>query len=501
MQIPSNGVRVRMYRIGHGDSFLIGIPRKTGDTPYFILIDCGYKPGSQNFLPHKNVKKVIDQIATDTNKSIDLVIITHEHQDHLNGFWKKTNPFFKDFDIKETWLAWTESPTDKLAKKIRKKHKDQLLGLVEGRRLLGLSLDAENPTLRMIDNLLGLEFGGEKEEAFNYKLLSAAAKDPSKSRNKQSLKFVKDKAQKNKGVKYLNPGEYVELEETDGFGAYVLAPPRREKLLLDEDPIGDEAFPSQNGHHLSFNAAVSNSNDQASPFRREYRVEKKHAFGHGFFKEWYGVDKHVDEDSDNLEVPSNASWRRIDDEWLYSAENLALKMNRGTNNTSLVLAFELPKSKKILLFAADAQRGNWISWDDNEWKRDNEKVTAKDILRRTVLYKVGHHASHNATLNGDINDNYPNLGWMAQGDFSQEFTAMITAVNKWAMTKNDPPWRHPLPSIKKALMEKAQGRVFQTDENEVKRPDGIEVSDSEWQKFLDRTDFNDLYFDLDIIDD
>ena len=114
---------------------------------------------------------------------------------------------------------------------------------------------------------------------------------------------------------------------------------------------------------------------------------------------------------------------------------------------------------------------------------------------------MGHHASHNATLNGNLNDTYPNLGWMAQGKYAQEFTAMITAVNEWAMTKNSPPWRHPLPSIKKALLEKAQGRVFQTDENEVKRMDNVNVSDAEWQKFLDRTEFNDLYFDLDIIDE
>ncbi len=41
---------------------------------------------------------------------------------------------------------------------------------------------------------------------------------------------------------------------------------------------------------------------------------------------------------------------------------------------------------------------------------------------------------------------------------------MITAVNEWALTKNNPPRRHPLPSIRKALEEKASGRVFQTDQ-------------------------------------
>ena len=119
-------------------------------------------------------------------------------------------------------------------------------------------------------------------------------------------------------------------------------------------------------------------------------------------------------------------------------------------------------------------------------------------MGRTVLYKVGHHASHNATLNGSFDDKYPNLGWMAQGVFAKEFTAMIPAVKPWAKTKK---WRHPLPSFKSALGEKAQGRVFQTNEDKVIKPNDIDISDSEWDRFLDRTEFNDLYFDLDIIDE
>lgn len=102
--------------------------------------------------------------------------------------------------------------------------------------------------------------------------------------------------------------------------------------------------------------------------------------------------------SDNLrredEVWDNAAFRRIDNEWLYSAEKLAIDMNDFTNNSSLVLAFELGRGGKVLLFAADAQRGNWISWANKPWKDGRRTVTAQDLLGRTVLYKVGHHGSH-----------------------------------------------------------------------------------------------------------
>jgi hypothetical protein len=69
-----------------------------------------------------------------------------------------------------------------------------------------------------------------------------------------------------------------------------------------------------------------------------------------------------------------------------------------------VLAFELGKGGKVLLFAADAQRGNWISWKDGD-----QTITATDLLDRTVVYKVGHHGSHNATLNGKVTPTSP--GW------------------------------------------------------------------------------------------
>ena len=52
----------------------------------------------------------------------------------------------------------------------------------------------------------------------------------------------------------------------------------------------------------------------------------------------------------------------------------------------------------MLLFAADAQVGNWLSWQDLEWSRNGKKIRGPDLLKQTVLYKVGHRGSHNATL-------------------------------------------------------------------------------------------------------
>ena len=58
-----------------------------------------------------------------------------------------------------------------------------------------------------------------------------------------------------------------------------------------------------------------------------------------------------------------------------------------------MLAIELMATQRVLLFAADAQVGNWLSWHEGGWSEVNglgrgETLTAEDLLRRTVLYKV-----------------------------------------------------------------------------------------------------------------
>ena len=235
------------------------------------------------------------------------------------------------------------------------------------------------------------------------------------------------------------------------------------------------------------------------PFAGQYGLTAEAAKLEPFFQTYYGRENDGLETPEGREALTNPPWRRIDDEWLYSAENLALKLNTGINNTSLVLAFELPKTKKVLLFPGDAQRGNWISWKDCEWQDGNQTITARELLGRTVLYKVGHHGSHNATLAGKASDPNANLAWLGVGAFGGEFSALIPAVNQWALEKNNPPWVHPLPAIKKALEQKAQGRVLQMDAlSGPKKP--AETTDAAWNAFVKYLEWNELFIDV-VIED
>jgi hypothetical protein len=101
-----------------------------------------------------------------------------------------------------------------------------------------------------------------------------------------------------------------------------------------------------------------------------------------FYKEFYGFDGESSE--------HGPAWRRINTDWLQAAESLALQQVSIINNTSLVLAIELTESGKVLLFAADAEEENWKTWEARDLSLDK-------LLANTVLYKVGHHGSINAT--------------------------------------------------------------------------------------------------------
>src|SRR5262249_2518171 len=156
-------------------------------------------------------------------------------------------------------------------------------------------------------------------------------------------------------------------------------------------------------------------------------------------------------------------YRRIDDQWLRAVTELAAKLDDFRNNTSLALAIERVGDGRVLLFPADAQEGNWLSWHDPgmQWNvKDTDgkttSVVASELLQRTVFYKVGHHASHNATAKAK--------GLEIMRKNSKELTAFIP-VDRAVALKRSPPgsWRMPAVALFRELLEACQGRVVRAD--------------------------------------
>lgn len=565
MKAPSSGVTVRMYRQGHGDCFLLAFPGKSGAQrrPVYVLIDCGYKPKSE--IEDQKIDTIIADIAKATNGFIDVVVVTHEHQDHVNGFLarKRTGNKKRAFDqirVGQVWLAWTEDGSDRFANKLRDRFNDTLVALAfANRSLRALNATAANrERAERLQELLDLEVGedgGSETVIADLESLRDAAPDldaaslaglaldgvedrlrqrPSLGplaatikgiTNKRAIKYLRDKSEKS--PKFLRPdrGPY-DLPDVDGLRVFALGPPRSTKLLLDLDPRHDEEFhlaatdalalDGQSRSLLAAFASGDSSPAERSPFPNRYVLDRDAVLGQPaplqsldqrmedlhsaalsseeFYRAAYGGEQ---QDAPVPAGPDDESWRRIDNDWYSPVEALALRLNDEVNNTSLVLAFELPRSKRVLLFTGDAQRGNWISWAKLDWQVDGKTVSARELLSRCVFYKVGHHGSHNATLDGAADDSHPNLAWMAQDELEDDFVAMIPANTAWATTKSRP-WQHPLPAIEAALQEKARGRVFRSDRARIEKPD--ELSTNEWRAFRRRTVEKKLYFEYAVLD-
>ena len=480
-----------MYRIGHGDCFLIAFAGT--DKPSYVLIDCGYKPGSQDkIVPATDVKDIGADIIATTRGFVDLAIVTHEHQDHVNGF-KPAN--FPGLKVGKVWFAWTENPKDDVANELRKKFKDRLLGLIDAHASLAAA--GKGDAAVGVNWYLELELGEDASEFNGLQHAASGGRDPAKSVNKAAMKFLRDCAPGD--PEYLYPHDKPrKVPGAEGARAFVLGPPRDMDKIDDLDPVGEESFGDEDGGHgMGVGTAAAAVGAPNSPFQRRHALPMDEVFTHEdfgeFFCTYYGeANSIVGEAADGEDVPTNAAWRRMNADDAMDAGALALAMNNATNNTSLVLAFELSKGGKVLLFVGDAQAGNWRSWSEAAIDDGGNKVTAKDLLARTVLYKVGHHCSHNATLKGKLDFDYANLAWMAQGGNAGEFVAMITSVEAWAHQKPKPDWNHPMPQIKKALVEKAGGRVLQTDTS----LNSLVPGAAGWQSFLDRVKETPLYFDV-----
>ena len=196
-----------------------------------------------------------------------------------------------------------------------------------------------------------------------------------------------DYLKREKDPRYLKPGDGVDLPGQ--VKVRVLGPPTQEKWLKQMNPDAPGQIYAQGlplGPEVAFAAAalgdtshlaegVDDAAERSQPFAASYRVPQEHAAAKTLYDRYFDADE---------------EWARIDDEWLSAAEDLALSLDRVVNNTSLVLAIELPKGR-VLLFPGDAQVGNWRSWCE-------DSPEAEELLGRVVLYKVGHHGSENATL-------------------------------------------------------------------------------------------------------
>ena len=476
--------RVRMYRQGLGDCFLLTFPSQ--DRAFYMLIDCGVVLGTPN--PKGIMQSVVDDIAKTTGNHLDLVVATHEHWDHLSGFLQARD-LFDTIRIDRVWLGWTENPADPLAKRLQSERRTAEQALRMAAVHLGLAGDSE--TANRVNSIL--EFFGAA----------------SSGTTGDALDYIKKRASGK--PKYCKPGDApIELPEVPGVRFWILGPPRDERLIKKSNPsqgaaYGLDAGPggSQSFFIAGVAAGMGASGDSlledsvTNPFDEMYsiplvRAQQMSFFDHHYFGDVTDGSVREKVDRDIAEV-RNQSWRRIDAAWLGVSETMALQLDSATNNTSLVIAIELIDTGEILLFPGDAQAGNWMSWQDLRWEASPEEgrktITGPDLLARTTFYKVGHHGSHNATLKA------LGLELMTSGDL----IAMIPVNHEMAVKKR---WgKMPLPELVSRIEEKAGGRVLRIDDKVRDAADLVNLKpedtpETEWEDFVSRVTVTDLFYEL-----
>jgi beta-lactamase superfamily II metal-dependent hydrolase len=470
LQPPKSGITVRMYNPGFGDCLLLAF-RAKGNNAKYMLIDFGvhhkYPNGAER------CKLVAEDIKAATGKKLDFVAVTHQHTDHLYGF-KYAKDIFDDINIDELWLAWTEDPTSEAAKELKEKY---------GLKIR--ALQAAVAQLRPSKSQLGLALQDVMDFEMTDDWLSLAVSGTTKT-----LEYLRSKSKKKpeESKDYRRPGKMLTLPSVKGIKVYVLGPPTEKEMIAKLEKKSETYLQSPSlDDSTAFMVAALKAAKAASPeeesiflrscpFDKNLEISKKDAEKLDFFIKHYGF---------SVESGHGSDWRRIENDWLATTEELALDINSKTNNTSLILAFELTGRgrKRVLLFAADAQVGNWLSWQKLFWPADKEDETidVTDLLNETVLYKVGHHGSHNATLR------QKGLELM----ISEDLVAMIPVDEVWANEEMN--WEHPSHNLLARLKTKTKGRIIRSDtipsgNRPPEKPD--EASKKEWKEFLKNLDWD-----------
>ncbi len=385
---------------------------------FHMLINCGVLMGTPN--AQQTMRDVVRDIAAETGGRLDVLVVTHPAWDNVSGF-SQARELFDQMKIEELWLGWPENPTDSRARFLRRRQRSF--------------------------------FGG-------------AGKPP--SRTDEVLNYLRGKVDR---VRYWRGGEGpVALSGVAGVRIFVLGPPsldaNLQAVLSDNAGTGVEPSPFDKRDQISFDAAKGDSR----------------------FAAYFGRAAGTGDAADASET--NEQWRRIDSEGERLPSRVNLDWERYRNDMSLVLAIELigvRHESKVLLFPGDAQLQSWLSWHEHRWSAaateiDPKAMTCRELLGRTVLYKVSHHGSDYGT---------PRQYGLEMMN-SPELVALLPVDEKMAKFKH---WYLiPHPAVLAALFQRTSGRIIRSDRGLIS-PGPKVRNESRWKEFRKAVQVSDLSID------
>ena len=348
------GVRIRMYRVGFGDFFLVTIPTSGGEA--HILVDCGVHAHNLGV-----IDDAIAQMQADTNGQLALVIMTHRHADHISGF-ASSKDRFADFKVERVWMSWFEDPNDQTGVRIQ----SQLTAVAQHLpAALAARAAAPGPDDQQYQHMMGNILG----------LSGAASNDVAL----QVLRSFRTPAGDPTPVDYYRAGDPAKLPPSlanAGLTAQILGPPTDLALVAQMD----------NHAHQYLTASEGQDTDDVKSFDPVY-AEAAYA--------WPRLkgDPHW---LDPLYDPAVIT-QHIEESMPDAVAAAAQNADNAINNQSLVVLFGF--KGKTMLFCGDAQWGNWANFLFGGAIGPNSQLTpaSGQILATLDFLKVGHHGSTNAT--------------------------------------------------------------------------------------------------------
>ena len=355
--MPASSVTVRMYNVGFGDAFLITV--KQDDKAWRMLVDCGvHSQGKAR--PLLDVVRAIiadltEAAAPGTPPTLDVVVATHHHADHITGFayddWDKVH-------VGEVWVSFVEDGSDEDAIKLKNglAHAAQSLHTLIGRASTAPHDETRTQTLWLAGTLAVNSLGNED------------AMDRLLGRNgKHFLNVPK--------VRYL-PDKYSQLNDIrtplPGASVHVLGPSRDPDQLKRMDPPTSARWLAMQ-QALDAEPASDSVDRPAAPL----------------FDETYSVTSDQVSHEIGTELASTLATLNLQALIDEAGELLAAAsiLERSVNNTSIFFVLDVNGTR--LVFVGDSQQG--------AWEHVLQDPAARALVSDPAFYKIGHHGSHNAT--------------------------------------------------------------------------------------------------------
>ncbi|MCC8966149.1 MBL fold metallo-hydrolase [Bradyrhizobium sp. Pear76] len=337
-----------MFRVGFGDFFLLTVPTANGPSEH-VLIDCGVHAQDLG-----SIRDAVDQMAKDCGSKLTLVVMTHRHADHISGF-ATCSDVFSGFTVERVWMPWFEDPKNDTAMAFQASLTAMANDL--SMRFAARGDDSSLMLKDMVDNITG----------------GPAAAGGSK--NQKALDVLHNGFKNKADHDYYKAGDQPVLPKSlsdAGLSAQILGPPIDPKLISQMTKVSQQYLSEQ----------IETDDEGVRPFPKAFWTDRN-----GY-------------PSDAFRIYDDQTITRLIDG---AQPNLlaarAKAADNTLNNQSLVVLFSF--RGKNLLFAGDAQWGNWENflYGGAYGTPGHTELTenAKSILGKIDFYKVGHHGSANAT--------------------------------------------------------------------------------------------------------